>query len=121
MSSSSSVRLTIGIRSDGREVVAVKRDVEDAVERRAPSRASILSRDARRAEHRGGECRQYKVLGTVIFFDDLGREPTKGHVSCGLVHYPRLFDQSCFDVSHSNANRNKPRLNSKLATLASGL
>lgn len=81
-----------GVGSDGRKVVAVKRDIEDPVKRLDILKAfDLVAKPFRKRNAASPDTDEIEILGTVILLDDLGREPSQSTVHCRSIHHPRLF------------------------------
>lgn len=97
------------IRSDGREVIAIERDVDDPVLRTfAFDRLDLVDYPLGERYTSPPDPYNVQILCTMIFLNDLRREARQCTFHPRAVHYSGFFDQVKF-VSHSRANRNKER------------
>ena len=95
------------ICTDSRKVIAVERDIENAVERAfAFERLNPFAKALGERYAPSANAHQIEILGTFIFLDDLRRKPPKSTLHPDGIHDSRLFDQMYF-VNHSNANVTK--------------
>jgi len=100
------VVLKLGTVNDGvcpnrREIVAVKRDIKDAVKRFDLFYGLDLIANAfGKRNTTAANAYKIKILSTAIFLGDLHCEPSQGTLHCRRIHDPRLFYQLYF-VCHS--------------------
>ena len=89
------------ICTDGREIVTVERDVEDAVEGSFSLESlDLIAKLFGKRHTTAADADQIEVFCTTIILDDLCRKPTHRTFHLDGIHYPRLFNQVYF-VSHS--------------------
>ena len=74
---------------DGREVVAVKRNVDNAVKRGfALEGLDLVAEAFGERDTASANADEIKIFSPLIFLDDLGREPPQRALHTGGVHYP---------------------------------